>query len=78
VAEALDGPQVAARGLLVEVEHARLGRRRFVGSPLHLDEADRSSSLPPPGLGQHTDDVLRERLGLDPAEVEALRRRGVV
>jgi crotonobetainyl-CoA:carnitine CoA-transferase CaiB-like acyl-CoA transferase len=78
VAEALDGPQVAARGLLLELEHARLGRRRFVGSPLHLDGADRASPLPPPRLGQHTAEVLSERLGLLPAEIEALRRDGVV
>jgi len=78
VAEALEGPQVAARGLLVDVEHPRLGRRRFVGSPLHLDDAARSSPLPPPALGQHTDEILRERLGLDPGAIDALRQRGAV
>jgi crotonobetainyl-CoA:carnitine CoA-transferase CaiB-like acyl-CoA transferase len=78
VAEALDGPQVAARGLLLDVEHPRLGRRRFVGSPLHLDDAVRSSPLPPPALGQHTDEILRERLGLDAAAIDALRQRGAV
>jgi crotonobetainyl-CoA:carnitine CoA-transferase CaiB-like acyl-CoA transferase len=78
VAEALDGPQVAARGLLLDVEHPRLGRRRFVGSPLHLDDAVRSSALPPPGLGQHTDEILRDRLGLEPAAIDALRQRGAV
>jgi crotonobetainyl-CoA:carnitine CoA-transferase CaiB-like acyl-CoA transferase len=49
-----------------------------VGSPLHLDDAIRSSPLPPPGLGQHTDEILRERLGLDPAAIDTLRGRGAV
>jgi len=78
VAEALDNPQVPARGLLLEVEHATIGRGRYVGSPIHLSGAGRGSTLPPPLLGQHTDEVLKERLGLGPADVLALRRDGVV
>jgi formyl-CoA transferase len=78
VAEALDTAQVAARGLLVEVDHARIGRGRYVGSPIHLSDAGRSSRRPPPTLGQHTEEVLSERLGLSAAEVAALREAGVV
>ena len=78
VAEALDNPQVPARGLLIEVEHSRLGRGRYVGSPIHLTGAGRGSTLPPPLLGQHTDEVLTERLGMSAADVRALRRDGVV
>ena len=76
VGEALDSAQVAARGLLVEIDHPRDGRRRFVGSPIHLDGATRSARRPPPTLGQHTQEVLGE-LGLAPDEVERLRREGV-
>ena len=43
----------------------RSGRGRYVGSPIHLTGAGRGSTRPPPLLGQHTDEVLRERLGLD-------------
>jgi crotonobetainyl-CoA:carnitine CoA-transferase CaiB-like acyl-CoA transferase len=77
VGEALEGPQVAARGLLLEVEHPRAGPGRYVGSPIHLDGASRGSLRPPPLLGEHTEAVLGE-LGLGPAEVAALRRDGVV
>jgi glutaryl-CoA transferase len=78
VAEALDNPQVPARGLLLDIEHATIGRGRYVGSPIHLTGAGRGSTLPPPLLGQHTDEVLKERLGLAATEVVALRRDGVV
>jgi formyl-CoA transferase len=78
VAEALDNPQVRARGLLLDIDHATIGSGRYVGSPIHLDGAGRGSTLPPPLLGQHTDEVLRERLGLKAEEVAVLRRDGVV
>jgi crotonobetainyl-CoA:carnitine CoA-transferase CaiB-like acyl-CoA transferase len=77
VAEALENPQVAARGLLLELEHPTLGRGRYVGSPIHLDGAGRGSLRPPPLLGQHTAEVLAE-LGLSPPEIESLRQAGTV
>jgi crotonobetainyl-CoA:carnitine CoA-transferase CaiB-like acyl-CoA transferase len=73
VAEALDGPQVAARGLLLDITHPRLGPGRYVGSPIGLDGAGRGSTLPPPLLGQHTEEVLREWLGLAVPEIDSLR-----
>jgi len=78
VAEALENPQVAARGLLLDVEHPRAGRGRYVGSPIALDGSTRGSRRPPPLLGQHTEEVLEEWLGLSAADVAGLRRGGVV
>jgi crotonobetainyl-CoA:carnitine CoA-transferase CaiB-like acyl-CoA transferase len=79
VAEALEDPQLAARGLIVAAEHPRLGRARFVGNPLHVLDADRRHShRPPPLLGEHTDDVLADWLGAGPDERAELRRRGAL
>jgi crotonobetainyl-CoA:carnitine CoA-transferase CaiB-like acyl-CoA transferase len=75
VGEALDSAQIAARGLVVKVEHKHLGSGRYVGSPIHLNGATRSTRRPPPGLGEHSEEVLAE-LGLGPDEVQALRDRG--
>ncbi len=77
VGEALDSEQVGARGLLVELEHPRLGPGRFVGSPIHLDGTMRTARRPPPALGEHTGDVLGE-LGLSSEEVVRLSREGIV
>jgi crotonobetainyl-CoA:carnitine CoA-transferase CaiB-like acyl-CoA transferase len=78
VAEALDSEQVEARGLLLEVAHPTVGTGRYIGSPIHLTGASRGSRRPPPLLGQHTQEVLAERLGMSAHEVENLRRQGVV
>ena len=78
VAEALENPQVAARSLLLDVDHPRAGRGRYLGSAIGLDGAGRGSRRPPPLLGQHTDEVLAEWLALSPEQIADLRRGGVV
>jgi crotonobetainyl-CoA:carnitine CoA-transferase CaiB-like acyl-CoA transferase len=78
VAEALEAPQVEARGLLLSLMHPTLGPGRYVGSPIHLSGARRGSLRPPPLLGEHTDEVLRERLALAPVAIDELRRAGVI
>jgi crotonobetainyl-CoA:carnitine CoA-transferase CaiB-like acyl-CoA transferase len=71
-------PQVAARGSLVECEHPVAGRLRMVGPPVRLSETPGAVRTPAPLLGQHTDDVLKSRLGLDDAELARLRSARVI
>jgi CoA:oxalate CoA-transferase len=75
----LDCPQVAARDMLVEVEAPAVGSTRVVGNPIKLDgdNVDGAATIIP-GLGQHTDEVLRTVIGLDEAELAELRNAGVV
>ena len=49
----------------------------LVGSPVRIDGERADSDLPPPALGEHTDEVLAE-LGLPAAELDSLRRSGVI
>ena len=78
VAEALESPQVAALGLLLDLEHPAIGRGRYVGSAVNIRGFARNSHRPPPLLGQHTAEVLAERLGLSAESIADLRREGVV
>ena len=70
-------PQIAARDLLVEQEHARWGGVPQIVNPLRRDAQPRLAERPPPALGQHSAEVLAE-LGLDAAQSAALFARGVV
>lgn len=69
--------QVRALGIRQSVEHPRTGRVEFVGSPLHLSASSSEVRLPPPELGEHTGEILRE-LGLDEETIESLRREGTI
>ncbi|MFM7140482.1 MAG: CaiB/BaiF CoA transferase family protein [Alphaproteobacteria bacterium] len=77
VAEALADPQVAARGMLVEVEHPVFGRLRETGTPIRMG-GGRAPLRRAPRLGEDTDDVLARLGGLSAAEIDGLRRRGIV
>ena len=50
----------------------------MIGSPIKMSETKVAYRLPPPVLGQHTDEVLEEVLGLDAATRDALRTDGVI
>jgi crotonobetainyl-CoA:carnitine CoA-transferase CaiB-like acyl-CoA transferase len=70
-------PQAIARGLTVSMAPAT-GPLDLVASPLKLAKTPPVYRLPPPLLGEHTDAVLRDILGLDEAERAALRRDKVI
>jgi len=70
-------PQAIARELVVPMEHAT-GPLDLVSSPLRLARTPPEYRLPPPVLGEHTDEVLREALGLSDVERAQLRAGGVI
>ena len=76
LAQVVDHPQVKARGSVVEIDHPRAGRMRVVGVPVRLSATPGSIRAPSPALGEHTAAVLRELLGMDPGEIDALRAAG--
>ncbi len=63
LAEAFSSPLAASRDMRVEVEHATAGRIVQVGPPWKIDGGSLPIRRPPPRLGQHTDEVLREWIG---------------
>jgi crotonobetainyl-CoA:carnitine CoA-transferase CaiB-like acyl-CoA transferase len=76
--ETLRDEQVAARGMIVEMDHPLMGRVRALGQPAKFS-ASRTGAYgrPPPWLGQHTAEVLRDDLGCTDAEVDGLIKAGV-
>ncbi len=78
LAEVFEDPQVRSRGMRVDLPHPTAGTVSVPGSALKMSATPPEYRSAPPLLGQHTEEVLRERLGLDAAEVAALRERGVV
>lgn len=79
-ADLLDDPQVAARQMLVETHNRELGTIRTLGNPIKVASSlvGQTGNAALPGLGEHTDEVLRHRLGLTEAEIDALRESKVV
>ena len=78
VAEAAADPQVRAREMIVEVPHPNGGTLRMAGTPVKLSRTAARVQGPPPGVGEHTEAILTELLGLGPAEVARLRAAGAV
>ena len=79
LSEVFADPQVQARGVVVTMPHAASPDGvQVLANPVRLSETPADYRLPPPLLGQHTDEVLSERLGLEPEAIEGLRARGVI
>lgn len=78
VAAAIQDPQVIARGLVDETPLPSGESLRSIGPPFHLSETPAVIRRPPPALGQHTTEILREILGLDDPTIAAYKQDGII
>ncbi len=78
VRDALAQPQAVAREMVVETDHAALGTIRIVNRPIKFPENAQPVPDAPPVLGQHSDAILRDVLGLDADAIAKLRDANVV
>src|SRR3977135_2890640 len=78
VAQVFEEPQVKARGVKIELEHAVAGKLPLVASPMRFSGTPLEHRLAPPTLGQHTEEILREVLTLGQSEIAKLRADGVI
>ena len=66
------------RGFFIEMDDPIAGKRIVEGLPFRFSDSPRGLSNPAPLLGQHTDQILREMLHMDPDQIEELRSEGVI
>ena len=78
IAEVFDDPQVRERGMVQSWQHPLQPGLQLVASPMKLGATPVRTDLPPPLLGQHTDEVLGDLLRRTPEDVAQLRNRKVV
>lgn len=78
IAQALDEPQIQARDMLVNIPHPLNPAFTMVGSPIKLSETPVEYPRPAPMLGQDTEAVLRERLGLSAEQLAGLKDLGII
>jgi crotonobetainyl-CoA:carnitine CoA-transferase CaiB-like acyl-CoA transferase len=71
-------PQAVARGLKIEIAHPLAGKVALTRSPMRFSETPVEHNVPPPLLGQHTDEILRGLLGRTEVDIAQLRADGAV
>ncbi len=77
--KALQAEQVLHRDMVLKMRSAAGSRVRVPGNPIKFDDASEGAPpVYPPHLGQDTDAVLRELLGLQPGELGVLKNQGVL
>ena len=71
-------PAVQANDYLIEIDNPAYGKRLLPNHPVIFSETPASIRRPPPGVGEHTAEVLRERLGLDDERIAELVIKGII
>jgi formyl-CoA transferase len=75
--EVFDDPQVKTYGFPNELEHPTMGKMKMVGNAVDLSRTPPRMDLPPPVLGEHTEEILISA-GYDAREILSLRESGVI
>lgn len=78
VDDLIHDPQIAHREMLVEHDHPRAGRIKFPGNPMKLRETPPDPTRRAPVLGEHTDEILGEVLGMDEAQIAQYHEENIV
>jgi len=78
IEKVFDEPQVQARGMKIELPHAGAGKVPLVASPMKFSGTPIRHEMPPPVLGQHTDEILSGVLNKNADEIAKLKAGGIV
>ena len=75
--QVFDDPHTAARGVEVKLDHPKSKRLKLIASPMKFSRTP-AQYRRPPMIGEHTDEVLQDLLDMAPADIAALRGKGVL
>jgi formyl-CoA transferase len=78
IAEVFEEPQVIARNMQIELDHAVAGKVTLVGSPMKFSGTPITYEVPPPALGQHTQEILKKVLHKSDEQIANLQSSGTV
>jgi crotonobetainyl-CoA:carnitine CoA-transferase CaiB-like acyl-CoA transferase len=78
IGEITSDPQVLHREMVIEMEHATTGTLKMMGIPVKLSDTPGEVKLPPPLLGEHTDEILGDLLGHSDEIIGELRDKNVI
>ena len=73
-----ENEQVIARNIELNVPHPTVGNMKLVASPMKLSKTPTEVRMAPPTLGQHTEEILHDRLNLDDKAIHELRNKGII
>ena len=74
----LEDPHLKSTGFWRRIERRYVGDHVVPKPPFAIDGIAPALHKPSPTLGQHNEEVLRDVLGLSPAEIQALERDGII
>ena len=78
IAEVADDPHLKYREMIREIEHPKEGKIKVPGSPIRLSDSPLKEVFAAPMIGEHTDQVLQELIGLTSEELQILRDKNVI
>jgi formyl-CoA transferase len=76
--QVFQAPQVLHRDMLMEVEHPTAGKVRMAGMPVKFSLTPASVRMPPPLLGEHNSEILKNWLGMNVEAIEELKREKII
>ncbi|WP_197685641.1 CoA transferase [Vreelandella subglaciescola] len=76
--QVFDDPHVKARQLKHTLPYPQAGQVNWVSNPIRFNDIALNADIPPPGLGQHTDQILENMLQLDAQQIATLKQQGII